>query len=138
MKFTISNMTYSIFAKKGLELLKIQLLKGKKDCGCLFYKTLIQKKVRSKLSLRYLSISMCAVTGQFCRWILLYGLLNLKSLVKVWLQLVSFPVCLINTKYLANLAFSVRTVSYRSWFFPLIYGPCAWAINQQEKTLSVT
>ena len=38
---------------------------------------------------------------------------------------------------LQTLFFVVRTVSYQFSFFLLIYGPCPWAINQQEKTWSV-
>ena len=44
-------------------------------------------------------------------------------------------------KYLTNLVFSVRTVSYGSSFFPLRFmarALRAWAINQREKTRSVT
>ena len=42
----------------------------------------------------------------------------------------------INNKYLINLAFSVRTVSYGSSFFPLQFMThmlCAWAINRRGK-----
>lgn len=82
MKFIISNITYGIFAKKGLELLKIHLVKGKKNRGRLFYQTLIQKKQDQNCVYHISQLhGMCAVTG--AGGILLYGLLNLKSLVKV-------------------------------------------------------
>ena len=45
---------------------------------------------------------------------------------------------ILNNKYLTNLVSSVRTVSYRSSFFPLqfkAHALCAWAINQRGKDL---
>ena len=44
-------------------------------------------------------------------------------------------------KYLTNLVFSVRTVSYRSSFFSVPFmarALRAWATNEQKKTRSVT
>ena len=61
----------------------------------------------------------------FAGRILLYGPLNLK---------VSFPVRPINlryNKYLTNLVFSIRTVSYGSSFFPVDLWPARFVLGPQ-------
>lgn len=75
----------------------------------------------------HLSISMHLVVGQFC---------GPYSTVQPAMP-VSSPTRLINIrdiiKYLTKLVFQVCAVELRTEFFPLIYGPSAWAINQWEK-----
>ena len=84
----------------------------------------------------YLSVSTHAVIGQFCGPYFTVWLANFENVILRAPDLLQRY-----NRYLTNLVFSVRTVSYGSSFFSrqfMARALRAWAISKQEKTQSVT